>query len=1082
MQIHRLILAIAVVAILATGACGAYTAGDPEVRSIYVSAWGAGCRSAAEIDQLIADAHACNANTIVAQIRRRGDTFYPSPYEPYASGIQSGFDALAYLVQKCHSTTPRLDVNAWFVCWPVAGTGSVPTNPNHPYNKYPQYLTKTDAGDTAVSDDYWFDPGNPNAEQYTYNVIMDVVNRYDVDGINFDYIRYGYNNAGYNDVSVTRFNHAYGRSGQPDKSDVDWCTWRRQQVTNFVRKCYANAIAVKPSIKVSADVFCSTPAATSDGNWPAAPAYCNYFQDWRAWMQEGILDMSNPMSYFDCTGTYANHFGYWTCFSRSHQYNRQTAMTISITGKDTGCAVQQMQQARDQSCPGVPAGVGMSIYSYSSIDSSMLSAIRSVWTTPAAVPSMPWKTAPTKGHIMGNVTFGGGVWVDGATVTISGPSGVLTMRTDGTGFYAFVDVLPGSYNVSVDSDEYGTLTQSCNVSAGIVSSSNFDFPLSSLTITGVAANEASNSATITWTTNGPASSKVYYGLDRNCSSSTTEDSTQVTSHSVTVSGLTPSRTYYFRVYSKNPAAPAAMSSVSVMITRAQAYEVIVDNSSSSASLPGWSTASSSADKYGADYCLCYSSGGTKTATFTPNLPVAGNWSVYETHPQGSNRCTAVNLTVNYNGGSQAYTINQRTGGGVAGGTFNLVCTKPFAAGTGGNVQLTTPATWDGTVVMADAIRFYLSAETTAPSTPVGIHSVAVQDDSINFAWVASTDNVGVTGYRVSRDGLVMDTSSTNSYWDSNLASNTRYTYAVSAYDAAGNKSGTSSSLTVCTLAARPSMSTVTCDKSAGIWQSSGPFTFTTVGGFGAGKVNFYRYAWDTSPSHTWTGSETPWTSGTISCASAPSADGYYLHIKGYNQDSKPGEPADLGPYYVDGTAPDAPVVTGQGGYSPSQTSVTASWTAADAESGIQSYKYAVGSTPGGADLVGWRSTTDQSATITIPSQSLGASVYVSVKAQNGAKAWSAVGTSSAIRIAQPVDTVAAAKTLANTSVIYIANTTVSAVLSDCFYVQDTDRTSGIRVEGVCPYAVGTVVNVGGVLSVNGQQERTLTSGSVTLPQ
>jgi hypothetical protein len=93
-----------------------------------------------------------------------------------------------------------------------------------------------------------------------------------------------------------------------------------------------------------------------------------------------------------------------------------------------------------------------------------------------------------------------------------------------------------------------------------------------------------------------------------------------------------------------------------------------------------------------------------------------------------------------------------------------------------------------------------------------------------------------------------------------------------------------------------------------------------------------------------------------------------------------------------------------------------------------------------------------------------------------------VGTSTAIRVAQPVDTVAAAKALANTSVVYIANTTVSAVFSDCFYVQDSDRTAGIRVEGVCPYAVGAVVNVGGILSANGLQERSLTSGSVTLPQ
>ena len=1038
--------------------------------------WWAVCLSVKDTHQLVADAHACNANTIVAQVRRRGDTFYPSPYEPYASGIQSGFDALAYLVQKCHSTSPRLDVNAWFVVWPVASVGAVPTNPNHPYNKYPQYLTKTDTGSTDIADDYWFDPGNPNAEQYTYNVIMDVVNRYDVDGINFDYIRYGFNNAGYNDVSVARFNRAYSRYGKPTTTDGDWCSWRRQQVTNFVRKCYANAIAVKPNIKVSADVFCSTPAATSDSNWPNAPAYCNYFQDWRAWMQEGILDLSNPMAYFDCTGTYANHFGYWTCFSRSHQYNRQTAMTISITGKDTDCTVQQMQQARDQSCPGVPAGAGMSIYSYSSIDSSMLSAIKGVWSTPADVPDMPWKTSPTKGHIMGNVTFGGGVWVDGATVTISGPSGIETMHTDGTGFYAFVDVLPGTYTVTCDSDDYGSLTESCTVTAGAVSSANFDYPLSTLTITDVAADESADGVKITWTTNGPASSKIYYGLDRNCSFSTGEDSTQVTSHCFTMSGLAPSTVYYFRVYSKNPAAPAAISNVSLMITKARPYEVIIDNPE--AVLSGsWGTGTSSTDKYGSDYYTAYTPSSPKAATYTPNIPVSGSYGIYEWHTAGSNRCSSVPFTVSYDGGSQTYSVNEQANGGK----WNLLGTLPFVAGTSGSLQISNVNT-NGNVVIADAVRFYMEPETTAPSTPVGLHTTAVRDDSINLAWVAATDNVGVVGYRLTKDGLVVDASPTNSYWDSGLASNTRYTYAVSAYDAAGNKSANSSSLTVCTLAARPTTSSITCDKPAGVWQTSGPFTFTAAGGFGPGNVNFYRCAWDTSPSHTWTGSETPWSSGTISFASTSSADGYYLHIKGYNQDSKPGEPTDLGPYYVDGTAPNAPVVTGQGGYTQSQTSVVASWTATDDESGIIGYKYAVGSTPGGTDLVNWTGTTEESGAITIPSQSIGASVYVSVKAENGAKVWSDVATSGAIKVAKAVATVADAKALCDNNAIYIADTTISAVFSDCFYIQDADRKSGIRVEGTCPYAVGTIVNVGGVMSMNAQQERSLMNGSVTLPQ
>ncbi len=58
-------------------------------------------------------------------------------------------------------------------------------------------------------------------------------------------------------------------------------------------------------------------------------------------------------------------------------------------------------------------------------------------------------------------------------------------------------------------------------------------------------------------------------------------------------------------------------------------------------------------------------------------------------------------------------------------------------------------------------------------------------------------------------------------------------------------------------------------------------TWTAVNGFGPGKVEYYRYAWDTSPTHTWTDTETQWSGGTL--ATAPtSAGAWYLHVKGYN--------------------------------------------------------------------------------------------------------------------------------------------------------------------------------------------------------
>jgi hypothetical protein len=79
-----------------------------------------------------------------------------------------------------------------------------------------------------------------------------------------------------------------------------------------------------------------------------------------------------------------------------------------------------------------------------------------------------------------------------------------------------------------------------------------------------------------------------------------------------------------------------------------------------------------------------------------------------------------------------------------------------------------------------------------PSTPANLSATAVSSSSIQLAWTASTDNVGVTGYRVKRNGVVIGTTALTSYTDGGLAPSTTYAYEVSAYDAALNDSSAAS--------------------------------------------------------------------------------------------------------------------------------------------------------------------------------------------------------------------------------------------------------------------------------------------------
>jgi hypothetical protein len=94
-----------------------------------------------------------------------------------------------------------------------------------------------------------------------------------------------------------------------------------------------------------------------------------------------------------------------------------------------------------------------------------------------------------------------------------------------------------------------------------------------------------------------------------------------------------------------------------------------------------------------------------------------------------------------------------------------------------------------------------AADTTPPSVPTGLKATAASSSQINLSWNASTDNVGVAGYKIYRGGSQIGTSAATSYGNTGLSASTSYTYTVAAYDAAGNTSAQSASASATTLAA-----------------------------------------------------------------------------------------------------------------------------------------------------------------------------------------------------------------------------------------------------------------------------------------
>jgi Bacterial Ig domain len=171
--------------------------------------------------------------------------------------------------------------------------------------------------------------------------------------------------------------------------------------------------------------------------------------------------------------------------------------------------------------------------------------------------------------------------------------------------------------------------------------------------------------------------------------------------------------------------------------------------------------------------------------------------------------------------------------GTLGGTATLTAFLTAA-------RAQSKGTWN-TALMAAAVNSYIqagfgitgsttatapTANTTPPSVPQGLAATAVSATQVNLAWTASTDNVGVTGYNVFRNGAKVGTTSNTSYQDIGQSAGTAYTYSVSAYDAAGNTSAQSAGVSITTpaLLTPPSVSV------------SSPTNGTTIKGNGSVNI------------------------------------------------------------------------------------------------------------------------------------------------------------------------------------------------------------------------------------------------------
>lgn len=353
-----------------------------EFRGAWVTAWNRGFLTPAEADATVEAAKAANINALFIQVRKIGDAYYDSTYEPRATNISDGYDPLKYIIDRAHEE--GIEVHAWINVLRVRLRTPI-ADSRHVCNSHPEWITRDVSGRTKSEDGVYLDPGSPGVQYYTTKVALDIVTRYDVDGIHLDYIRYPGTNWGYNDESVARFNKRYGRAGVPVAGDSEWCDWRREQVTNLVRRIYSEANSVKPRVKVTAATIAWGECYP---RFEHTAAYRQAFQDWAGWMRDGLLDAVVPMNYHkEQTADSVAKYRGWLDGMRRWQYGRH-AYAGQMVGDNLRTAVARLSASR-------AAGTdGMVCFTFNDLPgrADLVAALRgTVYAYPAEPPSMPWK-------------------------------------------------------------------------------------------------------------------------------------------------------------------------------------------------------------------------------------------------------------------------------------------------------------------------------------------------------------------------------------------------------------------------------------------------------------------------------------------------------------------------------------------------------------------------------------------------------------------------------------------------------------------------------------------------------------------
>lgn len=345
-----------------------------------------------ELVALLSKFQALNFNAVVFQVRPMCDALYESKLEPwseYLTGVQGkslGYDPLAFAVAEAHKR--GLELHAWFNPYRAwSPSARSPATANHVTKARPDLAKE-------YGKHHWLNPTHPEVSKHSLAVMLDVVNRYDIDGVHLDDYFYPYPEKDDAGAEIPFPDDDTWAAYQKDGGKLARDDWRRDAVNRFVKQLYGDVKAAKPWVKVGISPF---------GIWrPGHPQgiegfdqHGKLYADAKLWLSEGWVDYFTPQLYWPIAQqkqSYPKLLAWWAGENPKGRHLWPGNIPSRVTGEAKGWPATEIadQIAATRKQPGASGNIHFSAKPILANRGGLADVFEKVYDEPALVPASPW--------------------------------------------------------------------------------------------------------------------------------------------------------------------------------------------------------------------------------------------------------------------------------------------------------------------------------------------------------------------------------------------------------------------------------------------------------------------------------------------------------------------------------------------------------------------------------------------------------------------------------------------------------------------------------------------------------------------